>query len=108
MKKIILFTAIMLFASYSGLNAQIKTGTNTARQGAQQARIGQGVNTNELTRRETARLEREQRRIQIEKRIANADGTVTPAEKKFLRKEQNRASRNIARQKNDSQERKIK
>jgi hypothetical protein len=49
------------------------------------------------------RLERQQRCIQIEKRIAKADGTVSPGEKRFLRREQNRASRNINRQKNNNQ-----
>jgi len=73
------------------------------RQGAQQGRIAEGVRSGELTRRETRLLEREQRKIRIEKQLVQADGKVTPAEKRFLRREQNRASRHIARQKNDRQ-----
>lgn len=105
MKKIILLAVILFVASAGLVNAQRGTGSNTARQGTQQARIAEGVHSKELTRHETARLEREQRKIQIEKRIAKADGTVTPKEKRFLRREQNRASRHIYRQKNDAQER---
>lgn len=108
MKRIFLLAALMLIASTGLINAQKATGSTTARQTTQQARINQGVKNSELTRSEVARLEREQKRIQIEKRIAKADGTVTPAEKRFLRREQNRASRRIARQKNDGQERIIK
>lgn len=108
MKRIILIAAMLLIASTGLINAQRATKSTAARQTSQQSRIAQGVRNSELTRSEAARLEREQRCIQIEKRIAKADGTVTPAEKRFLRREQNRASRHIARQKNDGQERKIK
>jgi Ni/Co efflux regulator RcnB len=103
MKRIVLFAAIMLITSAGIINAQTRAKSNTARQMSQQARIADGVHDKELTRNETARLEREQRRISIEKRIAKADGTVTPGEKRFLRREQNRASRHIRRQKNDAQ-----
>ena len=98
-------TGLMLMLTLAIVNGQSKTRNTTARQVSQQTRIAEGVNDKELTRPETARLEREQRRIQIEKRIAKGDGTVTPAERRFLRKEQNRASRHIYRQKNDAQER---
>ena len=108
MKRIFLLAALLLIASTGLINAQRATRSTTARQTTQQSRIGQGVRNSELTRSEAARLVREQKRIQIEKRIAKADGTVTPAEKRFLRREQNRASRHIARQKNDGQERIIK
>ncbi len=108
MKKIILAAAIMLIASTGLINAQRGTRSTTSRQVTQQARIGEGVRSGELSRPEAARLEREQKKIQIEKRIAKADGTVTPAEKRFLRREQKRSSRHIARQKNDGQERIVK
>jgi hypothetical protein len=104
MKKIVLVAAIMFIASTGISNAQSTAGSTTGRQINQQERIGQGAKSGELTRSETARLEREQRRIQIEKKVAKSDGTVTPQEKKFLRREQNRASRHIKRQKNDVQE----
>jgi hypothetical protein len=105
MKRIFLMTAMLLIASTGLINAQSANRSTAARQKTQLERIDQGVRNSELTRFETARLEREQKRIQIEKRIAKADGTVNPGEKRFLRREQNRASRHIAWQKNDRQER---
>jgi len=85
------------------LEAQTRTRSNSRRQVSQQARIQEGKQSGELNRRETGRLQREQRKIQIEKRIANGDGTVTPKEKAFLRREQNRANRHIYREKHDAQ-----
>jgi len=105
MKRIIL-TSVFVLAFIAAANAQQRSAaSNTGRQISQQARISEGRQSGELTRAENARLQREQRKIQIEKRVAKADGTVTPAEKRFLRREQNRASRHITRQKNDAQDR---
>jgi hypothetical protein len=103
MKKVYLFAVLLLIISTGLINAQSSTKSTAARQTNQQARIVNGVQSGELSRREVKRLEREQKVIQIEKRIAKADGTVTPREKRFLRREQNRASRHIASQKNDRQ-----
>jgi hypothetical protein len=103
MKKILIITGIFIAMTALTVNAQTGTRGNSGRQVSQQSRIRQGRNSGELNSREAARLEREQRRIQIEKRIANGDGTVSPAEKAFLRREQNRASRHIYREKHDRQ-----
>jgi len=103
MKKIFIIAGLFLAVSVISVEAQTSTRSNTGRQVSQQARIRQGRSTGELNRRETARLEREQRRIKIEKRIANGDGTVTAKEKAFLRREQNRANRHIYREKHDAQ-----
>jgi hypothetical protein len=104
MKRIIIFAAVLFMASTGLIKAQTAA-TTTSRQVTQQARIADGVHDKELTRHETKRLEREQRRIQNDKKAAKADGTVSPEEKKLLRREQNRANRHIRRQKNDAQER---
>ena len=103
MKKIVFIAVIMFFASALAVNAQRATPRVTGRQATQQARISNGAQNGQLTRNETMRLERQQRCIQTEKRIAKADGTVTPRENRLLRREQNRASRNINRQKNNNQ-----
>jgi hypothetical protein len=103
MKKIVFIAVILFFASALAVNAQRATPRVTGRQATQQVRIANGVQSGQLTRNETRRLERQQHCIQAEKRIAKADGTVTPRERRFLRREQNRASRNINRQKNDNQ-----
>jgi tellurite resistance protein len=104
MKKIIIFAAVLFMASTGLLKAQTAAPT-TSRQVTQQARIAEGVKDKELTKHETAKLEREQRKIQHDKKVAKSDGTVSPEEKKLLRREQNRANRHIHRQKNDAQER---
>ena len=104
MKRIFIFATVLFIASSGLLKAQT-VATTTTRQVTQQARIADGVNDKELTRHETKRLEREQRRIQHNKKAAKADGTVSPEEKKLLRHQQNRANRHIRRQKNDAQER---
>ncbi len=103
MKKVYLIAVILLIASTGLINAQLSAKSNTVRQANQQARIANGTHNGELTRHEVRRLEKEQKCIQIEKRIAKADGTVTRGEKRFLRREQNRASRHIANQKHDMQ-----
>jgi len=102
MKRIIIIATVLFFASTGLMKAQTAA-SNTTRQASQQVRIIDGVHDKELTRHETRRLEREQRRIQNNKKAAKADGTVSPEEKKLLRKQQNRANRHIYRQKNDAQ-----
>lgn len=105
MKKVYLIAGLLLIASTGLINAQMSAKSNSARQANQQARIANGASNGELTKPEVRRLEKEQKRIQIEKRIAKSDGTVTPGEKRFLRREQNRASRHITNQKHDIQKR---
>jgi len=69
----------------------------------QQTRIAQGVKSGELTAKETAKLEREEAKIEKDREKALADGTLTRKEKAKLTREQNRASRHIYRQKHDAQ-----
>jgi hypothetical protein len=83
--------------------AQTSTPGADARQERQQQRIDQGVASGELNRREANRLERQQDRIQGMEEKAKADGMVTMQERKQLNRAQNRASRNIAREKHDRQ-----
>ena len=97
-------TAIIVGMTGSAL-AQSKTPVATERQVNQQARIKQGVNSGELNRRETARPEAEQAKIQAEKKIAKADGKVTPRERAKIQHDQNKASHRIAIQKHDVQKR---
>lgn len=106
MKPILLFTvfSIGLVFSVSSI-AQTATPGVTQRQVNQQQRIKQGVRNGELTRREARRMELRQAKVQHDKKVAKADGTVTPAERRKLRREQNRTSRAIRRQKHDAQTR---
>lgn len=75
------------------------------RQHHQQHRIQQGVQSGELTRGETRRVQAEQRHIRHEERTYKADGHLTRAERADLRRDQNHASRDIYRQKHDAQDR---
>ena len=77
------------------------------RQERQQQRIAQGVESGQLTARETPRLERREadlnREIHVMRR-ANG-GTLTPSERALVDHQQNRLSRSIYRQKHDAQTR---
>lgn len=75
------------------------------RQHMQRARIHEGVESGELTKKEAAGLRSQQRHIRRAERRAEADGVVTPEEKAKLERKQDRASRQIYKQKHDGQER---
>jgi hypothetical protein len=78
-----------------------KTPVIKERQMNQKARIRQGVRSGELTKGEARNLRQEQKTIQAEKKMAKADGKVTPAERAQIRKDQNKASRDIYRLKHN-------
>ncbi|MBY0433466.1 MAG: hypothetical protein K2U26_05095 [Cyclobacteriaceae bacterium] len=101
MKHTIFF--IILVAIGNVAFAQDNTPRVDARQGAQRARIHEGRKDGDLTNREAAALNAQQRHIRRSERRAKADGTVTNQERAKLKREQNRANRNIRRQKNDAQ-----
>jgi hypothetical protein len=106
MKKIILTSAIIIAMGYSAnIFAQTATQGVTRKQINQEARIQEGKQSGELTRREERNLQLQQTEIQQDKKEAKADGVVTPAERKQLRKEQRRANANIYHQKHDAQSR---
>lgn len=106
MKRILLFTALSIGLAFSVPSiAQTATPVVKQRQINQQKRIGQGVRSGELTRREARRMELRQAKVQHDKKVAKSDGVVTPAERRQLRREQNRTSRAIRRQKHDAQTR---
>lgn len=67
----------------------------------QQTRIDQGVNSGDLTRKEAARLEREQAKIKKDEERMKSDGTLTKKERKKLHREQDRASKHIYKEKHD-------
>ncbi|CAN5336710.1 hypothetical protein BH09BAC3_BH09BAC3_37770 [soil metagenome] len=83
--------------------AQDATPKTDVRQASERARIHQGRKSGELTNKEAAGLNAQQRSIRRTERRTKSDGTVTTAEQRRLNKKQNRASRSIRRQKNDAQ-----
>jgi tellurite resistance protein len=93
--------------SVSGIFAQsIKTPKINKKQKVQVEKIKQGVKSGELTRYETKRLIKQEAKLQKNKKIAKADGVITPKEKKQLRKEIRKLDAKIYKQKHDKQKRK--
>ena len=74
-----------------------------ARKENQQDRIAQGVNSGQLTARETAHLERNEARINREetRMRAHDDGRLTARDRHVLARQQNRESAAIARDKHN-------
>lgn len=107
MKKIIHLFTLLAFLSvgftYSA-HAQA-TPKVKKRQVNQQKRIKRGVASGELTKRETVQLQKQQVHINRSKNRAKADGVVTGAERAKIHRKQNRASKNVARKKNNKRDR---
>jgi hypothetical protein len=76
------------------------------RQQNQQQRIDQGVQSGELNRKEAARLQKGQARVQKMETKAVADGKVTAKERRKIEHTQDQQSRKIRREKHDNQVRK--
>ena len=72
----------------------------------QKARIKQGVADGTVTKREAAKLRREQKAVRQDVKAAKADGVVTGKEKAKITRQQNKASRDIYKQKHDTQNQK--
>lgn len=80
--------------------------TINKRQRNQQNRIYNGINSGELTRREAYRLQRNQYQInRMEQRFRRSGNGLSWRERYILDNRQDRASRNIYRQKHDRQDR---
>ena len=84
-------------ASSQRMQADVQRNAN------QQKRIGEGVQSGQLTGHETAKLERGQARVDRAEARAGADGHVGPKEQKAIQARENRQSKRIHRQKHDAQ-----
>jgi hypothetical protein len=102
MKKSMVFAALAVLVSGSVLAG---TPRYDARQHHQRDRIANGVQSGELTMRETRRLAAGQVHLNRVENRAKADGVVTARERAHLRHEANQQSRRIHRQKHDAQDR---
>jgi hypothetical protein len=100
--KIAFFAAILAVAALP-LAAQTSTPRVDQRQANQDARIRQGVQSGELTAKETAKLEKGQAKVQALEDKAKADGKVTPKERAKLAKAQSKQSKKIYKEKHDKQ-----
>ena len=75
------------------------------RQDMQKQRIREGVASGELTRHEAVNARQDQRKIRRTERRAKADGVVTTGERARVHRKQNKANREIRRDKHDVQDR---
>ncbi len=98
---------IVIMAALAAISVPAMAGTPRldAREQNQRQRIAQGVRSGELTRPETRRLIKGERRLHRHERYAKSDGVVTPAERARLQRNANRMSARIYRQKHDPQSR---
>lgn len=102
MRKMMLTGILAISAMFAYAQA---TPAVTETQIVQQKRIRQGVKSGELTRAEAVELQVQQAHVQHVKKQSKEDGVVTAAERARIHAAQNRASRNIAAEKHDRQDR---
>jgi hypothetical protein len=105
MKKSTLLAGISLALMVVAGSAAAGTPRYDARQHNQRQRIVNGVQSGELTMRETRRLAAGQVHLNRVERRAKADGVVTARERVHMQHEENQQSRRIYRQKHDAQDR---
>ena len=100
-----IITGMLLTAFTFTLQAQTTTPNVTKTQVKQQKRIKNGIKSEELTRKETKQLARQQAHINRTKKRAKADGVVTKKERATIRRKQVNANKNIAVKKNNRRDR---
>ena len=93
-------------ASHSQIQKKRQSPQVKIRTSNQRSRIKQGINSGQLTQRETAQLVRQQRRIRQNRRqyLLN-DGKLSRAERAALQRQQNRASVRIFKAKHNRMKR---
>lgn len=90
-------TLLIGTAAYAGTNDPVVQ----KREQNQEKRIDQGVKSGELTPRETGRLEAQQAKIKQDEERMKSDGKLTKKERRKLKREQDRASKNIYQKKHN-------
>ena len=101
MKKILMMLVMAgVITIFMGANAAF-AGRISNRQIIQQKRIHQGIRSGELTGCEIRHIERQQHRIQRQKKRAWSDGLLTPRERLRMERKQDRANRHIYRLKHN-------
>ncbi|MBC7414570.1 MAG: hypothetical protein H7327_06510 [Herminiimonas sp.] len=96
------FLATLLVTAFAlPVFAQTATPAIGQTQRNQESRIAEGVRSGELTRPEAQKLQQQQQVIRADKRAAKADGVVTGAERRKIKREQAKANRSIYRKKHN-------
>src|SRR5260221_7401288 len=93
--------AALLAGAALPAGAQTSTPLVDQRQANQEGRIQQGVQSGQLTPKETAKLEKGQAKVQAMEDKAKSDGTVTAKERAKLAKAQDKQSKKIYRKKHN-------
>ena len=90
-------TIVKMIVVVSALSSLAMAAEVDRREDRQQERIGQGVESGQLTPGETARLERQEQRIdnQVKAERAANGGHLTAGERAQVNREENRESRRI-------------
>ena len=90
-------TVVKMIVVVSALSSVAMAAEVDRREARQQDRIARGVQSGQLTPGETARLERQEARIdaRIDRQRAENGGHLTPAERRSINRQQNRESRRI-------------
>jgi hypothetical protein len=90
-------TLVKMIVVVSALSSLAMAAEVDRRENRQQERIGQGVESGQLTPGETAHLERQEQRIdnQVKAERAANGGHLTAAERRQVNREENRESRRI-------------
>ncbi len=105
MKIIATLAAVALTLAAGSALAGSRDPSINHRQAQQHARIADGVASGQLSARETARLNAEQRAVAAEERFYKRDGYLSGWERADLQRDLDHASRGIYRQKHDGQTR---
>ena len=95
MKKLLAVGMIVLAVS-SLMPGQAATPGINKTQKNQKAKIYQGVKSGELTKHEARQLHKQQVHIQSDKKFAKIDGVVSSQERKHIKQDQKKVSKNIA------------
>ncbi len=95
-KKFLLILFIASGLSITSANAQVRRKAVN-----QQERIHQGVKSGELTHHEAAKLRQNQRDTRHDIKAAKSDGKITATERKDIRKDERKNSREIYRKKHN-------
>ena len=94
-------TAIVIVAGSA--YGQTDTPVIDQRQANQEQRIDNGIESGQLNQHEAARPDKQQSHINKMEDKAKSDGVVTNKERRRIHNAQDRASKNIAREKHDRQ-----
>lgn len=99
------FLALAALSPFLWASAARAEGRIEERKENQQRRIAEGTASGELTPRETARLERQESRLngEIRKMRERDGGRLAPKDRRIVNRQQDRLSRRIYRQKHDGE-----